>query len=1006
MNEFQENKPNYNQESNQVNNSEINNLFPLVIKHYQLKQFQEAKAGLEKIIKYVPNHADSWHLLGVIAGQQGDYSQAITCINHAIELKPNFIDAYNNLALTYLNQGKFKEAIKPLQKLTELQPNNAQVFFKLAFVYKEIGQISQAIDSLQQAIKLQPNHPIAYNNLGFLYREKGQLSQAENCFQQAIKQKPEYLEAYNNLGEVYREKGELNQARKYFQQAIKINPNHAQGYYNLGNVYRDANNLSEGIKLYHKAIEIDHNYFQALNNLGNLYKQAGDVTEAIKFYQQAIKIKADYVPSWDNLLFCLHYSSNYQPLEIYNQHQGWAETLANPLLQEKPSYSNNINQERRLRIGYVSGDFKTHSVAYFLESLLKNHDHNQFEIICYSNTKKTDATTERLRELADKWRDIYSLKDEQVAALIREDVIDILIDLSGHTEGNRLLVFARKPAPIQVTYLGYPNTTGLNAIDYRFTDVWADTKRKNDYLHSEKLVYLPHGFLCYQPLDNSPQVDALPALSNNYITFGCFNNLPKVTPELISYWAEILKALPTSKLILKSKSLSDTATRKYFQQLCQQHKINPQQIEMIGWIADKNQHLSLYNQIDIALDTFPYHGTTTTCEALWMGVPVITLAGKSHVSRVGVSLLSSVRLEDFIAYSVDDYIQKAIALANNQKQLQQLRANLRQQMLNAPLTNGKLITKSIEDAYGNMWKHWCQSNSEFTTQKSKLLTAEKQENVQAKNPIVTKQNGQETNTDNVAEGKKLISFCLWGDNPKYTIGAIKNAELAPIIYPGWICRFYVAPTVPSNIVNQLCQYKQVEVVKLNFKQDWEASLWRFFPAAEKDVAIMICRDTDSRLNWREKAAVEEWLKSDQPFHIMRDHPLHLWPIMAGMWGVKKGVFEDIIGMIEAYLSKVNPKLITYGIDQKFLANIVYPLVQDLSLIHDEFFAGKPFPQPRNNYEFVGQSFEADDTTPSVNIGQLKSYLILRSRSVTNKQQWQAKLAQGEGYSRKTLEVTS
>ncbi|MCP2729856.1 hypothetical protein NJ959_15580, partial [Symplocastrum sp. BBK-W-15] len=246
---------------------------------------------------------------------------------------------------------------------------------------------------------------------------------------------------------------------------------------------------------------------------------------------------------------------------------------------------------------------------------------------------------------------------------------------------------------------------------------------------------------------------------------------------------------------------------------------------------------------------------------------------------------------------------------------------------------------------------------------------------------------------------KIISFTLWGDNPKYTLGAIKNADIAPIIYPGWICRFYLAPSVPQNIIAQLSRREQIEIVKLDWKsqKNWEASLWRFYPAADKDVAVMISRDTDARLNWREKAAVDEWLKSDKDFHIMRDHPLHRCPIMGGMWGVKKGVFHDIRGMIEAYLKVVDNRHIEYGIDQIFLADIIYPLVQDRSLIHDEFLTEKPFPQPRKGYEFVGQSFTEDNKIYQNNLNQLKQYIILRS---------QGKIQEDRGYSQETLNILS
>ena len=290
---------------------------------------------------------------------------------------------------------------------------------------------------------------------------------------------------------------------------------------------------------------------------------------------------------------------------------------------------------------------------------------------------------------------------------MRQDGIDILVDLSGHTKGNRMLVFARKPAPVQATYIGYPDTTGLGTMDYRLTDALADPEGQTEHLHTEQLLCLPHGFLCYQPPLGCPEVSSSPVLQTRQVTFGSFNSLAKVNPELIARWAEILKAVPESRLIIKSKPLVDADTCDYVNGLFQQSGIEAGRVELLGWLPDKTQHISLYNRVDIALDTFPYHGTTTTCEAMWMGVPVITQAGETHVSRVGVSLLSSVGLEELIAESAEDYIQKAIDLANNVERLQELRANLRLRMQAAPLTNAELIAHSLEDAYRAMWRRFC-----------------------------------------------------------------------------------------------------------------------------------------------------------------------------------------------------------------------------------------------------------------------------------------------------------
>ena len=353
-----------------------------------------------------------------------------------------------------------------------------------------------------------------------------------------------------------------------------------------------------------------------------------------------------------------------------------------------------------------SPDFCTHSVAFFIDPILAHHDRRHIEVTCYADVAVPDTTTTRLRTLADSWRNTCRLTDAQVAEMVRADGIDILVDLAGHTADNRLLVFARKPAPVQVTYLGYPNTTGLQTVDYRLTDAWADAEElPNGY--TEELVRLPHGFLRYAPPKEAPPVGRLPARETDYVTFGSFNNLPKVNPGVVARWSEILLAVPNSRLLLKTKSFNDEATQERYFGLFAQNGVGREHLDFIGHTPSSREHLALYNQVDIGLDPFPYNGTTTTCEALWMGVPVITLAGEVHAGRVGVSLLSSVGLTELIADTADQYISLAVELAGNVNRLSSLRANLRGRVAASPLCDGQTFTHALEAAYRSMWRRWC-----------------------------------------------------------------------------------------------------------------------------------------------------------------------------------------------------------------------------------------------------------------------------------------------------------
>jgi predicted O-linked N-acetylglucosamine transferase (SPINDLY family) len=350
--------------------------------------------------------------------------------------------------------------------------------------------------------------------------------------------------------------------------------------------------------------------------------------------------------------------------------------------------------------------------VFFIEPVIRAHDRNRVEVFCYSNVKEPDEATELLQSLADHWYSVAGKSDEEIVQKIKSDKIDILVDLAGHTSDNNLAVFARKPAPVQVTWLGYPNTTGLQAMDYRLTDETADPSDGRERYYSEKLIRLGKGFLCYHPVQAVLDVSSLPYKDNGYITFGSFNNLSKVRPEVIKVWAAILHAVPESQLLLKAKQFKDEQVMNNFRERFAEENITSDRLKMYDKIPSNKEHLSMYNKVDIGLDTFPYNGTTTTCEALWMGVPVITLLGESHAGRVGASLLHRVGMPEFVASSVDEYVELTKSLASDRDRLQDIRANLRSRMQNSELMNSRLFTKNLEDAYTQMWRKYCEGRQE------------------------------------------------------------------------------------------------------------------------------------------------------------------------------------------------------------------------------------------------------------------------------------------------------
>ena len=432
--------------------------------------------------------------------------------------------------------------------------------------------------------------------------------------------------------------------------------------------------------------------------MANVLKAQGKMKEAIIHYRQALSLNPGMTGAHSDMLLAL----NYDPPDaesVFDEHVKWGRrhgyTGANAFQHRRSQAS-----DRPLRVGYVSPDFYRHAVTFFFEPLLANHDRSRVVPVCYSLSRKSDDVTARLHSQAAEWRNVFAMGDEQLANQIYADGIDILVDLAGHMGENRLTVFSRKAAPIQVSWLGYPNTTGLTTIDYRLTDALADPPGLTDRFYTEHLYRLPRGFLCYRPSESAPAVGPLPSTATGAMTFGSFNNLSKVTSGTVAVWSSLLQAVPGSRLIIKNASFTDIPTRQPYYEMFEKHGIGRERLDFRGMQRDLADHQSVYNEIDIALDPFPYNGATTTCEALWMGVPVI-----AHAGRVGVSILTQMQLTDFIAGSTDDYVRIAVELANDPARLSQLRGTLRRRMAGSPLCDAKGFARALEDAYRTMWQN-------------------------------------------------------------------------------------------------------------------------------------------------------------------------------------------------------------------------------------------------------------------------------------------------------------
>ena len=710
------------------------------LEHHQAGRLQEAEALYRQILQVQPNHPDTLHLLGVLAHQVGKHQVAVDYITRAIALnpaaaeyhssvgeayralarlneaeasykqalalKPAYAEVCNNLGIVLQEQGKLQEAEVYYKKAVAISLSYADAYNNLGVALKKQGKLKEAVAQYRQALALQPTSAQACNNLGNALKDLGKLDEAIECFGQALTLKPDYAEAHNNLGNALKEQGKLEEAVTQYRRALTFKPVYADAFYNLGNVLQTQGLLSEAVAYYRRALALEPTYAGAYNNLGNALRDQGKPEEAEASFRRALALKPDDAVMHSNLLFALNYHRA-DAAAVAKGYREWNDRHARPLAAHSRVHRNDQNPGRRLRVGYVSADFREHAISYFFEPLLAAHDREHVEVFCYSSGTRADGTTKRLRTLTDVWRDVGELSDDAMAKCISSDKIDILVDLSGHTAGNRLLVFARKPAPVQVTYLGSLTTTGLTTMDYRLTDRYLTPPRSPEWF-SEKLIRLPNCFACYRPPEGAPAVASLPMSVNGHVTFGSFNNLAKVTPDVVALWSNILRGLPKARLILKSKTLADPEQRARYQGLFTANGVKDECVELHPWTSVPD-FLTQYGHIDIALDPFPYNGCTTTCEALWMGVPVITLAGSMSYGRFGVSLLSNLGLEEFIATAPADYVKKAVSWAKNRKCLAELRSQLRPQMVASALCDTKAFASGVEQAYRQMWRRWCRS---------------------------------------------------------------------------------------------------------------------------------------------------------------------------------------------------------------------------------------------------------------------------------------------------------
>ena len=682
----------------------IRKAFEMASNYYHSGHIKLAENVCHKILEINPEHSDALHMAGVIAHQNGKYNIAANLIKNAIRISPKQITYRISFGNLLLDSGMRDKALLSYSNAFNLNPIDADLVNNLGNTFKDLEQPDKAVLCYHRAVKIRPDYAEAYYNLGLLLAEQGKSEDAISIFRTALELKPDFAHTYIGIGNALNDQGRSEESVSWFQKGINLQPNNMAAYNNMGTALHNQGKLDEAVACYGKATEINPNIAATLNNMGRVLQDQGKFKEAGEYFRRALKINPRL--AYSNFLMSLLYDSEYDLDYIFLEHKKWNDLYERSPMKRPAPHINLPEHDRQLRIGYVSPDFRNHSCARFIEPLLEFHNRDKVEIFCYGETTKEDDITARIRSLSNSWYSTQGISDMEVVKKIRSDGIDILVDLAGHTKGNRLPVFAHKPTPIQVTWLGYNFTTGLEAMDYRLSDNWL-TPLEGKERFSERLYNLTRCSLVYRPPGKTPEPVEPAFERNGHITFGSFNNLSKVSSLTIALWARVLNDTPRSKLVLKARQSRDYGSKERILRVFGEQKIPANRVIFKGYASSTFEHLAQYHEIDLALDTFPYNGTTTTCEALWMGVPVVTLTGNHTLSRWGLSLLAAIGLEELAAKNEDEYCAIIKSLVYSHQHLKALKTGMRDRLISSPLCDAKGFADAVEEAFRAMWKEWC-----------------------------------------------------------------------------------------------------------------------------------------------------------------------------------------------------------------------------------------------------------------------------------------------------------
>lgn len=718
----------------------IQDALNLGIEHHSKGSLAEAEQVYRRVLEADPNCAGAWHLLGVIAHQVGQQQIALEYITKAIDLLPTDPGFFSNLGEVYRALERRDEAIGCYQRAIQLQPNHAEAYSNLGNVLDELGRYAEARMSLERALQIRPNYPAALSNLGNVWKGLGNPNEAEACYREATRLDPNFPQAQSNLGSLLEARGDLAGAELCFREAVRVQPQFADAWYNLGGIlkrtgryvmavqafrqalatrpfYAEAhNNLGVTLKelgqhdqaLFHcrTATQQRANYVEAINNVAVITEELGMLDESLTNYRAALTLRPDYMEIRSGWLLALNYDWRLDPDTIAQEHHLWGKIYV-PKNPPAP-FPNTRDPERRIKLAYVSPDFRRHPVGNFIEPTLESHDRDLFEITLFSDVEARDLVTDRLQKYSERWVNVANASYDEVYRQVRAHEIDILVELAGHTARNRLPTFLQRAAPIQVTYLGYPNSIGIPQIDYLITDDIVDPPGE-ERLFVEKLIRVEGGFSCYRPRDDAPPVMPSPALEKGHVTFGSLHSLSKFNPAVIDLWCRVLLAVPNSKIVMFRTTLVNETAERVRGEFANRG-VDPSRVDLRAHVPPGG-YLTTYYDIDITLDVIPWTGHTTACESMWMGVPCVTHLGNRHAGRMVASVLHGVGHPEWIASSLDEYVELAAKMASDISALANLRMRLRDEMAASRLCDGPTFAKKLEVVYRQMWRDWCASGA-------------------------------------------------------------------------------------------------------------------------------------------------------------------------------------------------------------------------------------------------------------------------------------------------------